>query len=197
LGLDAGGLDDFTSLAVVGETEDGQTLLWVHSWLHESGYEKRAASTPLAEFKAAGDLTVFPNVNGDLDAVEAVVDRIKDHVVCCGVDPHGLRELVRRMEAKGVPVVGISQGWKLSPFIHQTIRDIHSGTLRQYGGPLTRWCISNARIREHGQAIALEKPNGSSVSALKIDAAIAMVMALAVKAEHAPAREPEFQMFFV
>lgn len=197
LGLDAGGLDDFTSLAVVGETEDGQTLLWVHSWLHQSGYDKRAASTPLAEFKAAGDLTVFENVNEDLDQVEAVVDDIREHVVAAGVDPHGLRELVRRMEEKGLTVVGIPQGWKMSPHIHQTVRDIHGGSLRQYGGPLTRWCVSNARITERGQAVALTKPNAASVSALKIDAVVAAVMALAVKAEQAPQREAAFDVFFV
>ena len=197
LGCDAGGKDDFTSLAVVGQTDSGEALLWVHSWLHVDGYERRRNSTPLAEFQAAGDLTVYERTNGDLEAVEELVGRIREHVVAVGVDPHGLRALVRRMEEMGLTVAGIPQGWRLSPHVFQAQRDIHAGTLRQYGGPLTRWCVSNARVQPHGQAVALTKPNQASMSAQKIDAVVATVMALAVKAEHAPAPEPEYQLFFV
>jgi phage terminase large subunit-like protein len=196
-GVDAGGLDDLTSAAVVGETETGDVLVWAHSWVHSSGYEYRRQSTPLAEFKHAGDLTVFDEVNSDLEAVAETIESIKDHVQAIGVDPHGLRAMTRRLEEQGLQVLGVPQGWKLSPHIHQAVRDIHSGKVRQYAGGLTRWCISNARVQENGQAISLVKPSGASVGSSKIDAAIAVVLALAARSEVPAETREKHQLFFI
>jgi phage terminase large subunit-like protein len=184
LSIDAGGRDDPTCIGVLGETEAGQYLYWSHQWLHQDGYEKRKATIPLDEFVAAGDLTVFTEPDGDLTELEAMVGQLKQHVVAIGVDPYGLRELVRRIEDRHeLTVHGIPQGWKMTPFIHEAGRAVHGGRLRHHGGPMLRWNIENARIEERHEAVALTKPSGASVGAQKIDGAVALIMALAAAAE--------------
>jgi phage terminase large subunit-like protein len=188
LSIDAGGRDDPTCLGVLGETEDSSLLWWAHQWLHTDGYERRRAAVPLDDFVQAGDLTLVSEDNGDLAALQAMADTLRPHVVAVGVDPYGLREVVRDLESKGVTVHGIPQGWRMTPFIHEAARAVHGGKLQQYGGPLMRWNIENCRLEERGEAVALTKPSGASVGSKKIDGAVALVMALAAHAE-TPAKQ--------
>lgn len=188
--IDAGGRDDPTCLGVLGETEDGTLLWWAHQWLHEDGYEKRRGAVPLDEFVASKDLTIVDQDNGDLAALEAVVDDIRDSIAAVGVDPYGLREVVRRLEEKGLTVHGIPQGWRMTPHIHEAARMVHGGNFQQYGGPLMRWNIENCRLQERGEAVSLTKPSGASVGSQKIDGAVTLVMALAVHAESPRAFDP-------
>jgi phage terminase large subunit-like protein len=115
LSVDAGGLDDPTALGVLGRTADGQLLFWSHQWLHREGFEKRKNAVPLEEFVAAGDLTIFDNPGGDLLGVERLIESLKDRTAAVAVDPYGLAEMTKRLEAAGFKVLGIGQGWKLTP----------------------------------------------------------------------------------
>lgn len=191
LSIDAGGRDDPTCLGVLGQTADGTLLWWCHQWLHKDGYEKRRNAAPLDEFVAAGDLTVVTQPDGDLAALETIVDGLRGQVVAVGVDPYGLREVVQRLEDNGLIVHGIPQGWRMTPFVHEAARAVHSGKLEQYGGPLMRWNIENCRVEERGEAVALTKPSGASVGSKKIDGAVALVMALAAHAETPYAFQPK------
>ena len=197
LGIDAGGRDDHTALGVLGRTDDGALLFWGHQWLSRDGYDKRHTQAPLDQFIADRDLTVVDTPGGDLDALERTIDRIRNQrtVAGVGVDPYALKAVVQRLEAKGLTVLGVPQGWRMTPFVHETDRALYEGRLTHHGGSLMRWNIENARVEERGEAIAITKPSGASVGSKKIDGVMTLIMAMAALAESPPPKE--YQLFFV
>jgi len=193
--VDAGGFDDPTCVGVLGTTEDDRLLFWSHQWVHRSGYEKRRSAIPLDEFVQAGDLTITDRPGADLGAVEGLIESLGDKVAAVAVDPYGLAEMTKRLEARGLKVLGIHQGWKMSPHVYAAERVIQERRIRHHGGPLLRFNIENARLEERGNAVSLVKPSGASVGSRKIDGAIALVMAIAVQVEAPPM--PKYELFFV
>jgi phage terminase large subunit-like protein len=87
---------------------------------------------------------------------------------------------------RGFGVVFTPQGWQMSKFIIQTDRMIHEGKIKHFGGPMLRFNFANVQVQERGRGLALTKPGEVSVSKLKIDGAVCLVMAIAVSMDYEP-----------
>ena len=188
-GIDRGGLDDPSCLLLLGETLEGTLLAWTRQWLTRQGYEKRRHLLPYESFRDSEELHIVDAVDGDAEAIFGMLDQLRTRVLAVGVDPYRMTDVASRIEGElAIPVLGVSQGWKLSSSIHATERLIYSGKLRHTGGPMLRWNLQNTRRQERGRNVFLTKPTGSSEGALKIDAAIALVLAVVMRIKHpAPA----------
>ena len=174
-GIDGGGLDDLFGLAVLGRCRETKNwLLWSHAWCHVGVLERRKSiASKLREFEAAGELTIVADQLGDLSAIVAIVDRVKDAGLLgsVAVDPAGLGELVDELAQIGVTqeaktLIGIGQGYRLMNAIKTAERRLANGTLLHGGSGLMAWCVGNVRIEPTATAIRATKMNAGDA---KID----------------------------
>jgi phage terminase large subunit-like protein len=180
VGIDGGGLDDLFGLALLGRERDTKAwLLWSHGWAHKGVLERRKSiATRLAEFAAAGELTIVDDQLEDLSAIVAIVARVKDAGLLGGVavDPAGLGEFVDAMAEIEVTqdaklLIGVGQGYRMMNAIKTAERRLASGTLRHSGSGLMAWCVANLKIEPTATAIRATKQNAGDA---KIDPAMAM-----------------------
>jgi phage terminase large subunit-like protein len=164
LGIDGGGLEDLLGLAAVGRDRvTGEWLHWAHAWAHPSVFSRHKAIAPrLRDFVKDGDLTLVEAKNQDVSEVAAYAARVESSGLLdkVGVDQHGLGGILDALEDAGVPkekVIGISQGWKMVGAIKTTERRLFDGALRHGGQRLMTWCVGNAKVVPHGNAVAIEK----------------------------------------
>ena len=184
-GVDAGGARDLTSLVLIGIPHgvDDPLMITCHAWVTHEGYARLANVTPAADFVARGELTLIDKVGDDVDAViEILCDlRNQDYLAAVGVDPWGLEQLAEEMSSQWIRVEGVPQGVRIRPFLIAFERDLGAYAIRQSGNTLLRWCLSNARFKEVGRGLQLTKIDERPDSVAKIDAAIALICAHAVR----------------
>jgi len=206
IGIDGGGLDDLLGLAIIGReretTESGQVaelaedtrrwLLWTHAWCHKGVLDLRKDISPaLLDYEADGDLTIVDRVGDDVIQVADIIQRIwKSGLLpekkAIGVDPAGIGEIIDELGRRDIDVspeagvvVGIPQGWKLNGSIKTCERKLAGGTLRHAGTRLMAWCVGNAKIEKHGNAISVTKQVSGTA---KIDPLMATFDAVALMA---------------
>ncbi|KAB7783470.1 Phage terminase large subunit [Methylorubrum populi] len=180
IGIDGGGLDDLFGLCVLGRDKVSRGwLAWSHAWCHEGVLERRKSiAARLQHFKAAGELTIVSDELGDISAIVAIVERVKDAglLACVGVDPAGLGEFIEALAEIEVTqeaklLVGVPQGYGMMNAIKTAERKLANGTLRHAGSGLMTWAVSNLKIEPTATAIRATKQNAG-------DAKIDPVMAL-------------------
>jgi phage terminase large subunit-like protein len=180
VGIDGGGLDDLFGLAALGRERDTKAwLLWSHGWCHKGVLERRKSiATRLAEFAAAGELTIVDDELADVSSIVAIVARIKNAGLLGGVavDPAGLGEFVDAMAEIDVTqdnklLIGVGQGYRMMNALKTAERRVASGTLRHSGSALMAWCVGNLKIEPTATAIRATKQNAGDA---KIDPAMAM-----------------------
>ncbi len=178
VGIDGGGLDDLLGMAVIGREKDTRRrLIWCHAWAHKIVLMRRKdIASRLEDFRKAGDLTLVEEPGDDVADVADIVQRINDAGLLpekqgIGVDAAGIAQIVDELvtEQRGIKfeqIVAVSQGWKLNGAIKGTERDLAGGMIVHSGSDLMNWCVSNARITQHGNAISITKQASGSA---KID----------------------------
>lgn len=180
VGIDGGGLDDLFGLCVLGRDKDSRGwLAWSHAWCHEGVLERRKSiAARLQQFKTAGELTIVSDELGDISAIVAIVERVKDAglLACVGVDPAGLGEFIEALAEIEVTqeaklLVGVPQGYGMMNAIKTAERKLANGTLKHAGLGLMAWAVSNLKIEPTATAIRATKQNAG-------DAKIDPVMAL-------------------
>lgn len=188
VGVDAGGMNDATALLIIGQMPDGAYQVWAHQWFCQQGYLEHCEHNEYDQWITEGELSVVDEPGDDLKEVFDMIWRLyaTARLAAVGVDPYGLHELAKQLEARGANVFGIRQGWQLTPHIDAIERICFSGMLRQFGGSMLRWNIHNARLEERSGAKTLGKPQGAAMGKDKIDGAVCLVLAGAVITESPP-----------
>lgn len=171
IGIDGGGLDDLFGLTVTGrDRETGEWLAWSHGWVHRDVLDLRKdIASQLEDFAKAGELTICDNATDDIFGVCDIVEKVflagklpeKNGV---GLDPQGVSALVDELSNReihttenGGPVTGIAQGYRLSPAIWGMERKLKDRTYRPADQAITRWCTSNAKAEQRGNAVIIDK----------------------------------------
>ena len=179
IGIDRGGLDDLSAVAVMGRCADGRFLVWVHQWISQQGYEKRKSVIPYDDFAAAGELTVFAGGTGDVVDIVDVVDTAYNSgkLSLIGIDSFGAPDLAEALAPIGADVQTVPQGWRLTPAISWIERTLADDKLRHNGTALMRLNVFNAVLTHHGNAVSISK--SSVVGSDKIDGVAALLNATA------------------
>jgi phage terminase large subunit-like protein len=179
LGIDAGGLDDLSAVAVLGKATDGKLLLWTHQWLSQRGYEKRRRINAYDEFIACGELTIFDGGAADVAGITEVARSAgaTGKLSLIGIDSYGATEIAEALHDCGGEVQAVPQGWKLTPAISWIDRRLADHTLRHSGSRLLRWNVGNSVLTRKGNALSISKE--TAVGAGKIDGVAAMLNAAA------------------
>lgn len=230
-GLDGGGLDDLYGATFLGREkteievtviEEGKPvkkqvkrwLSWSHAWCHRSvawehnGIAARRSqiATRLEEFEAEGDLTIVDDDLGDIDAIVALIERVKDagKLYCVAADAAGLGETVDALDAIGVKesnkeqghnfIVAISQGGHMMNAIKTAERRLANGTLLHAEQGLMTWCVANLKIEPLATTIRATKQFAGDA---KIDPAMALFNAVAVMMTNPGVPNKQPQVFFV
>ena len=160
---------------------------------------RKGEASNLRDFQEAGELTVYEEFGHDIAKISQLAKRIDEkrllHAV--GLDPYGVGAIVDALDEVGIsgqdPIVGITQGWKLTGAIKTAERKLADGTLRHSGQRLMSWCVGNARVEPKGNAIAITKQASGSA---KIDPLMAMFNAEALMATN-PLPAPSYQMIIL
>jgi phage terminase large subunit-like protein len=177
IGIDRGGLDDLSAVAVLGRTSEGRFLVWSHQWLSRRGYEKRKTVNAYDDFIAAGELTLFEDGAGDLDEIVEVVRQATGKLSLVGIDSYCAPDTAEALTALGAEVQSVPQSWKLTPAIVWIERILADGALKHHGSRLLRWNIANCVVTRAGNAVSISK--ATAVGSGKIDGVAALLDATA------------------
>lgn len=166
-------------------------LAWHHAWAHKIVLERRKDIAPLLlDLQAAGCLTIVDLPGQDVQQVADCIAMIRDAGLlpdknAIGVDAAGIGDIVDELAARefnvepGGHVVAISQGWRLNGAIKTTERRLAGGQMLHCGTPLMAWCVSNAKVEEKGNAVAITKQTAGKA---KIDPLMATFNAVSLLA---------------
>jgi phage terminase large subunit-like protein len=185
-GIDGGGLDDLTSLTVLGRSPAGEWLAWSRSWVQPIALERRLQiSGLLRDFEKDGDLRIVQPGTDLVEICELVKSlHASEKLLKIGIDPAGIGvEIGAALEGEGLPpdiVVGIKQGFGLLGAWTALERNLSEGKLWHCGQPLLDWAISNCMRSERGLI------SKAAAGVGKIDPAIGLANA-AVLLRDAPA----------
>jgi phage terminase large subunit-like protein len=166
IGIDGGGLDDLFGLAVLGRCRRTRHwLLWNHAWAHDLVLERRAEiAERLRDFERDGDLTICANPTADFKEVAEICEKValtgllpkKDGI---GLDPAGALDMPQELAFRRLDEASsyVTQGYKHSGRAWSMERKLKDKTLRHAGSALMAWCVGNAKVEQHGNAIKIEK----------------------------------------
>jgi phage terminase large subunit-like protein len=149
------------------------------TWLPEASVatSKNAA---LRGWAARGDLVITPGNLTDLDVVESyMAEEMRTYKVRdIGFDPLQSNQLVSHLQ-KQFPNVVFGEVQQFAKFLTQGMTELSEacadGRLH-FSSPVLSWCLQNLRGRQVG--MGLTYPTRPKDKSLKIDAAVALVMAL-------------------
>ncbi|KLE32450.1 terminase large subunit [Aurantiacibacter luteus] len=181
LGIDGGGLDDLTGLAVVGrEAGTGQWLAVQRAWAMREVVDLRKDVAPrLLDFEREGTLTLCDSATQDLEEVAALARQVRESGLlpekgAVGLDPLAVGGLVDALIGAGLEdeqLVAIGQGFKLSSAVWSAERKLRDGTLRHDGSDMMAWCVGNAKAEQRGNAVYITK---QAAGKAKIDPLVAL-----------------------
>lgn len=181
-GCDLASTQDTTSIVLAFPQDDGRVLLKPFVFLPEdnaSGLFKRQKrdKAPYRSWADNGQLILTPGNVIDFDQVaETIIEQAKLYDLReVQMDPHAASSIAAKLQAAGVTVTFVRQGWSLSQACKATEALIHAGKLVHPDSPVLNWQISNAVVHtDRLENIWLDKAK----STRRIDAAVALTMAI-------------------
>lgn len=198
IGIDGGGLDDLLGLSVLGrEAKTGNWLHWVRAWCNPIALERRKSEAArYRDFEKVGDLVIVDEIGQDVKQCGDIVRQCEavgllDRI---GVDQLGIGTIADEIEAGDENgalaidhsrIVGIPQGYKLNGAIKTLERKVAEKTFIHGGQPLMAWCVGNARVEPHGNAISITKQASGTG---KIDPFMATLNSVALMAMNPEAK---------
>lgn len=180
LGVDLSRQTDLTAVAAAIELPDGKLALHVQSFAPEAGIRRRADvdGAPYPLWHEQGYLTACPGDIVDRDMVEGYVRQLctRLDVQEIAFDRYAAGEMMRRMDADGLPVVEFRQNFSIyTPAINAFERAMFERRLVHGGNPLLRWAVGNVVLDT--DAAGNRRPNKTK-STDRIDPAVAAIMAV-------------------
>lgn len=191
VGVDMGGTDDLLGLAVLGREKGGKRwFLWNHAWAVPSVEETRKSiASLLNDFTDQKTLTVLPTL---ADVIISLADKIEEIYLSglmperagIGFDAWGTKTVIAELEMRNIktadqdgPIIGVSQGVRLSSAILSAEWRLREGTLVHAGQPMMNWCVGNAKAVLAGSNWKIEK---AAAGTAKIDPLIATFNAISL-----------------
>ncbi|MBV8782223.1 MAG: terminase large subunit [Phycisphaerae bacterium] len=181
-GCDLASTQDTTAFVMAFPAHDDRVLVKPFIFLPEenaSGLFKRQKrdKAPYRQWADAGHLILTPGNVIDFDRVAEVIIEQANLFDLREVqmDPHAASSIATKLQAAGINVVYVRQGWSLSQACKATEAMIHAGKLVHGNSPVLNWQISNAVVHtDRLENIWLDKAR----STRRIDAAVSLVMAI-------------------
>lgn len=183
VGVDGGGLDDLTAIAVIGREKDTREWLsWCHAWGDRKVLDVRKDIAPaLLDFEKEGSLTLcaVPEDAQDLAATVAKImaSGLLPNKNAIGIDPNNAAALFEALFAVGVTdamIKRLIQGPALAPAVYGIERKLADGTLWHAAQLLMDWVMGNARVEPRGNQVMITKAVSGRA---KIDPLIALLQA--------------------
>jgi phage terminase large subunit-like protein len=189
-GLDLGATRDLTALILAFADEDGGFDVVPFFFLPGDGLRDREDRdrVPYCAWRDAGHLIALPGKTTDPRAVAAKIAELHGRfaIKALAFDRWRIEDLRRELDALGcdVALVAHGQGFRdMSPAIDVLERLAVEGQMRHGMHPVLTWCMANARVTAD-PAGNRKLDKGKSTG--RIDGAVALAMAFAVAARHAP-----------
>lgn len=163
-GLDLAAVNDLSALALVyPDTGADRWDVNMRFWCPEENIRDRARfdKVPYDLWAQKGHITPTPGKTTDYAFIEhAILQAHAAHPIKALLyDRWNSSQLIRNLEAAGVPCVPCGQGYKdQTPALREVERRMLGGTLNHAGHPILRWNANNAQvIRDPADNIKLSK----------------------------------------
>jgi phage terminase large subunit-like protein len=200
--LDLSSTKDLTALVAVFPDVDGFDVL-CECFVPEESIKERSLRdrAPYDQWAREGLLHATPGARVDYEYVRAVIKRWAQEfsVQTIAVDPWNATDLITRLkEQDGFTIFEMRQGFaSMSAPSKAFERAILSRELHHNGDPILRWCVSNVSIDEvaGGQDEAGNIKPSKIKSGEKIDAVVALIMAIDQMERHGAIPEPVYQVY--
>lgn len=200
-GLDLSARTDLTALVLIGKVA-GKWHVRPYFWTPAQGLMDRARRdrVPYDLWHRQGFLRTTPGATVDYEHVAAdMADLLTGlNVQAIAYDRWRIDLMKRELERIGadLPLVEWGQGYKdMAPALDALEAELLNGRLCHGGHPVLSMCAANATVtKDPTGARKLDKSRTTG----RIDGLQALAMAMGVASKNAePAREPEFQCFFL
>jgi phage terminase large subunit-like protein len=199
VGMDLSSTTDLTALVAVFPDADGCDVL-AHCFVPGDRIRERSKRdrVPYDQWARDGHLTAIPGATVDYEVVRATLLGwcAEFDVRMVAYDPWNATDLVSRLEKQdSLTCVAMRQTYaSLSAPTKSLEKAILSQQLRHSGDPVLRWCVSNVAI-ETDPAGNL-KPS-KSASTERIDAVVALIMAVDLMDRNARTPTPQYALSIV
>lgn len=183
IGVDAGAVSDLTAVVAVFHDVEARTFYAVpFIWCPAESIVKRSEEegVPYAEWAANGFIIETEGNGVDEEAIEKKLIELCEEfdVQAIGFDPWQLKPVMKRLNEQGLPVIEIAQRYShMSPAMKRTERAIIDGRFIHADHPVLRWCFMNVPVPKPDPNGNI-KPSKSQSRSMKIDGAVASMMAI-------------------
>lgn len=187
IGVDMGATSDLTAVVLVFYDEAAKRFYVVpYLWVPAESVHQRTTDdgVPYAEWTEGGLIEATEGSSVDEDAIEECIRSLAEthDVQRIGFDPWQARRMMARLLDDGLPVVEVPQRYSLmSPAMKATEKAILDGRFHHNGHEVLRWCFANVPAPKPDPNGNI-KPTKSHSRSLKIDAAVAAMIAICLAA---------------
>lgn len=199
VGMDLSSTKDLTALVAVFPDADGFDVL-THCFVPADNIRERSNRdrVPYDQWTKSGHLTATPGNVVDYEAVRATLQDwdARFDLQEVAYDPWNATDLVTRLQDQdGLTCVPLRQGFvSLSAPTKSLERSILAKTLRHDRSPVLKWCVSNVTVET--DAAGNLKPSKQK-STERIDAVVALIMAIDRMDRNQSITPPQVQMLFL
>lgn len=175
-GVDLGKSDDFSAFVLRWSLPDGGIAVRSWFWVPGGAIEKYP-TRPWDQFRAAGALEVLEGYDVmDYDVIEPVIVELCDRwrVLQVGYDDRYAHQLRIHLEAEGIEMVKVAQGYNLNEALSHLGDLVVQGKVAHDGNTVLTWMADNLVVRKGSQG---EIRPDKERSAEKIDGQVALTMA--------------------
>lgn len=194
LGLDLSSTTDLTALAAYFP-DSGHCLVWCWAPADSLAEAEKRDFVPYQLWARQGYLETTPGRSIDKGFVVRRLAEIAElyDVQACAYDRWRIKEVMQLMAAEGikVPMQEWGQGFRdMSPALEALETLVLSGKLKHPNNPVLNWCTANATATldpAHNRKLDKTRSNG------RIDALVALCMAVGLAARTPPKRESVYR----
>ncbi len=201
VGMDLSSTKDLTSLVAVFPDDHGDGFdVLAQCFIPADHIRERARRdhVPFDEWARRGAITAIPGATVDYEVIRAtILAWTKEFKVeLLAYDPWNATDLVSRLEKQdGVPCVPMRQGFpSMSAPTKSLEKAILARQLRHTGDPVLRWNVSNVAVES--DAAGNLKPS-KVASTERIDAVVALIMAIDLLDRNARTPPPSYEMMVI
>lgn len=202
-GLDLSGKHDLTALVLAFPDDAGAFDLLPFFWTPEGQLGSRAAAEAklFREWIAAGHMTATPGntVRYDWVAAQMAALAVEFEIRSIGFDRYRIDDLAPELEEAGaeIPLEAFGQGFvSMGPAVDVFAELALSGRIRHDGQPVLTAAVANAIMTpDPAGNLKVDKAKSNGRGPVRVDGAVAMLMALGVAKRFVPAKKLDLSAF--